>query len=258
MSARKRKDPDEARDRRRNDEYESDNGFSPFVWGPLLWLFLSIISCNFPCNPSDQDRQHYHDFIKLLGCVLPCGECRRHFDDNLQQAGFGLHVFQSRHTFERFVDCMHQRVAECTKTPPDGVKRDPKTGLWFREDPDTKVRKPVRALPYTFQDMRDTIESFRTQCVHVKGSPKCVAPNGYLASRVVIRIVPREDKKAGPPFAVDPRILRANSRKRTAASEPAAAPQQPTKKQKLKRPAPTRKSSAEENKSSKRRKTLMS
>ena len=46
-------------------DYNSGNGFSTYVWGGLLWFNLHLISFNYPVDPSEDDKKHYKDFIIL-------------------------------------------------------------------------------------------------------------------------------------------------------------------------------------------------
>ena len=66
-------------------EYNSDYGFITYIWGPMLWHFLHIISFNYPCNPEEYNKKMDTKrdtfkiaiiFINLLLFILPCSSCR--------------------------------------------------------------------------------------------------------------------------------------------------------------------------------------
>ena len=39
-------------------EYNSDYGFITYIWGPLLWHFLHIISFNYPVDPEEYNKKN--------------------------------------------------------------------------------------------------------------------------------------------------------------------------------------------------------
>jgi len=44
-------------------DFSSGDGFLVSVWGPLMWTYLHIMSFNYPIHPSEEDKNHYRDFI---------------------------------------------------------------------------------------------------------------------------------------------------------------------------------------------------
>ena len=57
----------------------SENGFSPRLWGPHLWVFMHILSMNFPLVPTRAQSRAYYEFFRSLCSILPCAACRREF-----------------------------------------------------------------------------------------------------------------------------------------------------------------------------------
>ena len=49
-----------------NEDYNSKNGFSTYIWGTCMWQFLHIISFHYPINPTDEQKKDYLQFLKLL------------------------------------------------------------------------------------------------------------------------------------------------------------------------------------------------
>ena len=53
-----------------------------YIWGPLLWHFLHIMSFNYPVNPEEYNRKNnynkgfiqsaYYNFIRIFQYILPC------------------------------------------------------------------------------------------------------------------------------------------------------------------------------------------
>jgi hypothetical protein len=55
----------------------------PKIWGPFLWYILHIISFNYPIQPSYADKRIYHDFYVNLKELIPCANCRKHYQQHL-------------------------------------------------------------------------------------------------------------------------------------------------------------------------------
>jgi len=56
---------------------------NPNIWGPYLWYILHIISFNYPVQPSYADKRIYHDFYVNFKDLIPCSNCRKHYEQNL-------------------------------------------------------------------------------------------------------------------------------------------------------------------------------
>jgi hypothetical protein len=55
----------------------------PKIWGPFLWYILHIFSFQYPINPSYADKRIYHDFYVNLKELIPCANCRKHYQQHL-------------------------------------------------------------------------------------------------------------------------------------------------------------------------------
>jgi hypothetical protein len=55
----------------------------PKIWGPFLWYILHIISFNYPLQPSYADKRIYHDFYVNFKELIPCANCRKHYQQHL-------------------------------------------------------------------------------------------------------------------------------------------------------------------------------
>ena len=55
----------------------------PKIWGPFLWYILHIMSFNYPVTPSYADKRIYHDFYVNLKELIPCANCRKHYQQHL-------------------------------------------------------------------------------------------------------------------------------------------------------------------------------
>ena len=104
-------------------QYKSDYGFITYVWGPMLWHFLHILSFNYPVNPNEYNKKHnyckgfiqniYYFFIKLLQYILPCKSCRDNLVNNLNFLNFKQNknqIMKNRKSFSKFVYQLHEVV----------------------------------------------------------------------------------------------------------------------------------------------------
>jgi len=57
----------------------SPNGFAPELWGPGLWLTMTLAAANYPLRPTSRDVTHYYTFFHNLQFILPCGSCRKEY-----------------------------------------------------------------------------------------------------------------------------------------------------------------------------------
>jgi len=58
---------------------------NPNIWGPYFWFILHIISFNYPKNPTQYDKQVYKDFFTSVKDILPCKNCKTHYNKYLQE-----------------------------------------------------------------------------------------------------------------------------------------------------------------------------
>ena len=156
----------------RKRDYESNDGMVTAIWGPPLWHVLHTISFNYPVHPTSSERRAYRSFMLSLGCVLPCGHCRRNFKDNIRKFPLTTANLKNRATFSRWMYNFHKCV----------------NGLLGKK---TK-------LSYTA--VRDRYENFRSRCTRPtrrrrsgrKKERGCTRPiSGVRKSRCILQIVPR-------------------------------------------------------------------
>jgi len=87
-----------------------NNGFSSNIFGPPLWLFLHIISFNYPIHPTQTDKNNYRNFILNLQNVLPCKTCRENLTKNFKQLPLTMNDMENRDTFSRYVYNLHNVI----------------------------------------------------------------------------------------------------------------------------------------------------
>ena len=76
-------------------------------WGPSAWLFLHSVSFQYPENPNDQDKNNYKIFFESLQNILPCPNCREHYQKNLKENPMNL---ESRESLIKWVIDLHNAV----------------------------------------------------------------------------------------------------------------------------------------------------
>jgi hypothetical protein len=81
----------------------------PKVWGPFLWYILHIISFNYPVQPSYADKRIYHDFYVNFKELIPCSNCRKHYQQHLHLNPISP-ALDSRTDLVKWVIQMHNMV----------------------------------------------------------------------------------------------------------------------------------------------------
>ena len=93
--------------------YDSNDGFSTRIWGPMLWGFLSIMARHYPDRPTSHEKRSYKLFLEILGTVLPCKFCRTNYSSNTVSAGLNRNTFLSRELLSRYINNLHNTVNKC-------------------------------------------------------------------------------------------------------------------------------------------------
>lgn len=150
--------------------YNSNDGMITFVWGPMIWNFLHIMSFNYPLHPTKEQKKHYRDFILSLKYILPCGKCRENLIKNFKKHPLTYKHMENRYTFSKYVYTLHEVV---------NTMLGKKSGL-------------------SYGDVRDRFEIFRARCLKSSTEPiienGCVEPLRGEKSKCVLNIVPITEK----------------------------------------------------------------
>jgi hypothetical protein len=88
-------------------------GLLPSCWGSALWH--SIHSIAFVYDPS-MNRQKYYDFFANLGYVLPCEECRLHYNQHFNRDKL-INALESNEGLFRWTYDLHNAVNKGTGVP---------------------------------------------------------------------------------------------------------------------------------------------
>jgi hypothetical protein len=152
-------------------DYNSNNGFSTYIWGPCVWHFLHTISFNYPVKPTTSDKKHYMTFLKSLQYVLPCKSCRKNYIENIKIKGTKLNmsVMKNRDSLSRWMCNLHNKI-------------------------NTQLCKNKKVK---YEVCRDFYEQFRARCTKQKSGTHigCSEPfHKGIKSKTILKIVPRSSK----------------------------------------------------------------
>ena len=151
--------------------YDSNEGMRSSSFSSI-WFFLGLLGRGIPLNPTEERKQHLHEFLLSLGHILPCGSCRDNFDKNLVAAGYDPKVhLRSRQAFSRFINHFHNVVNVMLKQP-----------IW------------------QYEDHRDFYETLRAKCTPAKngkegGCNGALSTNDKKATCVIKIVSDKEAKK---------------------------------------------------------------
>ena len=81
----------------------------PEIWGPGAWTFLHTITLNYPNNPSEDDKQNHKDFFHNLKNVIPCPNCKEHYNINLQKYPIDINL-ESKEKLVKWLINIHNEV----------------------------------------------------------------------------------------------------------------------------------------------------
>lgn len=194
MKTRKNKRPHNKTQKRvfKKNDYGAGDGFLTSTWGPPIWHYLHTMSFNYPVNPTNEDKQHYMNFIINLKYVLPCKYCRINLKTNFKQLPLTLSEMKNRDTFSRYVYELHELV--------------------------NKMLNKKSNLSYC--DVRERYEHFRARCT--EENPKifkfkklesrkqrekgCTEPLYGKKAKCILKIVPQEEKISS--FQVDKKCIK--------------------------------------------------
>ena len=155
-------------------DYKSNDGMQPLIWGSSMWHILNCISFNYPENPTKKQKKDYYKFFSSIKNVLPCSYCRINMKLHLKELPLDEQVFSSRTTLSKWVYKMHECVNNILKKKSN----------------------------ITYKQFRDTYENFRSRCIvnpnTNKTDPGCedIQNTKYsgFKGKCVLNIVPKEDK----------------------------------------------------------------
>ena len=190
-------------------DYDSSDGMLTYVWGPSLWHFLHTMSFNYPVTPSCEDKLQYMKFIKSLKVTLPCRYCRENLSRNLKETGFSIKDMRNRETFSKYMYNLHNHINEMlgkTNSLTYGEVRERYENFRSRckNKKDKKVKKTLTNKKIK-NNLTKKLSISNKKCLKKEKELEngCVTPIQGIKSKCILRIVPKNSKKAT--FIMDPK-----------------------------------------------------
>ena len=85
----------------------------PAIWGPSAWIYLHLLTFNYPDNPNKQDISNHRIFLESFGKTLPCPKCKDNYNKHIK--GFDINnALTSKVNFINFVWKLHNKVNKDT------------------------------------------------------------------------------------------------------------------------------------------------
>ena len=81
----------------------------PNIWGPSAWIYLHLLSMNYPENPTKQDVKTYKIFLEYFGKTLPCDKCQNNFSKHIKNFNLDT-ALESKSKFINFIWKLHNKV----------------------------------------------------------------------------------------------------------------------------------------------------
>jgi hypothetical protein len=82
---------------------------APCLWGPITWTFLHLLSFNY----EPKNKNEIKNYLYSLGKILPCDECRAHFNENIENKINGQTLddaLNSKETFTKYMYDFHNLI----------------------------------------------------------------------------------------------------------------------------------------------------
>ena len=152
-----------------DNDYNSNNGMMPYIWGPALWHFLHTISFNYPIHPTLKDKKYYYKFIKYLQYILPCKECRDNLKSNFKTLPLKPEVFKNRYNFSKYIFKLHELI---------NLQLNKKNDI-------------------TYDKVKNIYENFRSRCIKCNetNTNTCDKPiYKGIKSKCILNIIPKNNK----------------------------------------------------------------
>jgi len=118
-------------------------------WGEAFWKMLYSVAYTYPNEISAESRQDIEAWYEITALVLPCDECRRHFDKFLEQ-----HPIQNsctdRLTLLHWVNNLENAINQQMNKPTTSLER--RISELDKHNPELKpipIQNPKRSMRRT-------------------------------------------------------------------------------------------------------------
>lgn len=79
-------------------------------WGKPFWQTMHYVALKYPSNPTETDKMTYINFYNILGDVLPCEPCRKHYKKMLQDYPMDDTVLKDKDSVFAWTVFLHNQV----------------------------------------------------------------------------------------------------------------------------------------------------
>jgi len=162
-------------------DYKCKNGFCTKIWGPIKWIFLHIMSFNYPHKPTEKQKAYYYQEIMNLQHTLPCRACRENVIKNLKKYPLLPKHLKNRKTFSKWMYDFHNVINKML-----GKK-----------------------CTLTYEQVREMYEHFRARdCSKTKNMKEkgCIIAKSGIQCQSVVMIIP--EKKGLDSMYIDKKCLK--------------------------------------------------
>jgi hypothetical protein len=83
---------------------------NPEIWGSKGWFFIDSIILSYPNNPSKEIKNDFLNFLTLLKKMLPCENCRKHYDEFIKINPLTEKILESRENLIIWILNLHNNI----------------------------------------------------------------------------------------------------------------------------------------------------
>ncbi len=110
---------------------KSSANYHPILWGNCGWQFLHYIALGYSNQPNEEDKAHYRRFMKEIGFVLPCKECRHNF-----------RIHYKKYPIDEYLSCSNKLFEWIMKIQNEtNLKNHKEKGLKLKQIDSTLMKK---------------------------------------------------------------------------------------------------------------------
>lgn len=92
--------------------------FEPKKWGLSGWFFLFMVAFAYPsCSPKEDEMEAINQFFMSLKHVLPCWNCRTHYQKHVKRHPMTRNVLKSRSTLVKWLSDIYNDVRKQLNQP---------------------------------------------------------------------------------------------------------------------------------------------
>ena len=88
---------------------------NPKIWGKYSWFFVDSIVLSYPKNPTTIIKQQYKNMFYSMPFILPCGICRKHFNQFITKYPLTDQILSSRDKLIIWILKAHNNVKTINK-----------------------------------------------------------------------------------------------------------------------------------------------